>query len=388
MTYDGSSRAGGLILYVDGRRAECEVVRDKLTKNITGGGGDELTVGQRFRDRGFKNGLVDELTVFDRALTPIEVAQLHDTPALAKTLAQDPTRSPPGSGTPCSPTTSPTSTPSTGPQLAALTDAAQASASALVDPVAEIMVMKELPQPRPTFVLRRGAYDAPTEPVSRDTPAALLPFSRDWPRNRLGLARWLTDPRQPLTARVTINRWWQSLFGRGIVATPEDFGSQGQLPSHPELLDWLARRFVDSGWDVKAPLAADRDLGDLPAGARTRPPELLARDPDNVLLGARPAAPAARRDDPRQRPGGERPAGRHARRAAGQAVPARRALGGEGRTSPTPATRARDLIAAASTRSGSGPRRRRPCSPSTPPAARSAPSSGCPRPRRSRPWSC
>ena len=78
ITYDGSSRAGGLALYVDGRRADCEVVRDQLTKNITGGGNDQLTVGQRFRDRGFKNGLVDEIKVFDRALTPLEVAQLHD----------------------------------------------------------------------------------------------------------------------------------------------------------------------------------------------------------------------------------------------------------------------------------------------------------------------
>ena len=125
--------------------------------------------------------------------------------------------------------------------------------------------MKELPQPRPTFVLRRGAYDAPTEPVARDTPAALLPFSPDWPRNRLGLARWVTDPKQPLTARVTINRWWQSIFGRGIVATPEDFGSQGQLPSHPELLDWLARTLHRLGLEREGPLAADRDLGDLPA---------------------------------------------------------------------------------------------------------------------------
>ncbi len=78
ITYDGSSRASGLALYVDGRRASCEVIRDQLTKNITGGGNDQLTVGQRFRDRGFKNGLVDEIKVFDRELTPLEVAQLHD----------------------------------------------------------------------------------------------------------------------------------------------------------------------------------------------------------------------------------------------------------------------------------------------------------------------
>ena len=92
IAYDGSSRASGLALYVDGRRADCEVVRDKLTKNITGGGNDFLTVGQRFRDRGFKDGLVDEIKVFDRALTPLEVAQIHDGKSLAEALALDPSR--------------------------------------------------------------------------------------------------------------------------------------------------------------------------------------------------------------------------------------------------------------------------------------------------------
>ena len=86
----------------------------------------------------------------------------------------------------------------------------------------------------------------------RDTPASLPAFPASEPRNRLGLARWLTSRSNPLTARVVVNRIWRMHFGRGIVATQEDFGSQGKLPSHPELLDWLAQRFMDSGWDVKA----------------------------------------------------------------------------------------------------------------------------------------
>jgi hypothetical protein len=286
ITYDGSSRAGGLALYVDGRPAECEVIRDKLTKTITGGGNDHLTVGQRFRDRGFKNGLVDEIKVFDRALTPLEVAQVCDGATLARVLALDPARL-------------------SEPQrrdlfayylanvdgefrsrLAALEDLRK-QRSGLVDPVAEIMVMKEMPQPRPAFVLKRGAYDAPTERVEPGTPAALLPFDGSWPRNRLGLAKWLTDPKHPLTARVAVNRWWQALFGRGIVATPEDFGSQGLLPSHPELLDWLARSFIDSGWDVKhlvrliVTSATYRQGSDATA-------EAVARDPENVLLARGP----------------------------------------------------------------------------------------------------
>src|SRR4029077_19137019 len=119
----------------------------------------------------------------------------------------------------------------------------------------EIPVMEEMPQPRPTFILARGRYDAPktdANRVGRDTFAKLLiPFPKDAPRNRLGLAQWLTDPRHPLTARVSVNRIWGRFFGRGLVTTPENFGQQGAPPTHPELLDWLARDFIEHGWDIK-----------------------------------------------------------------------------------------------------------------------------------------
>src|SRR5207237_7268394 len=99
--------------------------------------------------------------------------------------------------------------------------------------------------PRQAYILNRGDYDAPkTRPVGLDTPAALPPFPQGAPRNRLGLARWLTDARHPLTARVAVNRYWQLFFGRGLVATTENFGQQGALPTNPELLDWLARDFI------------------------------------------------------------------------------------------------------------------------------------------------
>jgi len=286
ITYDGSSRAGGLAVYVDGRPTACDVVRDYLTKNITGGGNDQLTVGQRFRDRGFKNGLVDEIKVFDRALTPLEAAQLCDGTTLERALALDPHELTASQRRHLLAYYLATVDAEYKRRRAGLKELRR-DRSALVDPVAEIMVMKELPRPRPTYRLVRGSYEAPADRVEAGTPACLPPFADSWPRNRLGLARWLTEPKHPLTARVAVNRWWHAFFGRGIVATPEDFGSQGQLPSHPELLDWLARTFIDSGWDVKnlvrlfVTSATYRQSSGAPAG-------LLAKDPDNILLARGP----------------------------------------------------------------------------------------------------
>ena len=147
-----------------------------------------------------------------------------------------------------------------------------------------VMVMQDLPQPRETHLLTRGEYDKPQEEVIHaDTPDSLLKFPGDAPRNRLGLAQWLVDPQHPLTARVAVNRWWSQYFGRGLVQTVEDFGSQGAWPSHPELLDWLATELVQSGWDVKAlqrlivTSATYRQTSDVPS-------ESYAKDPENRLL--------------------------------------------------------------------------------------------------------
>jgi hypothetical protein len=150
-----------------------------------------------------------------------------------------------------------------------------------------VMVMEEMPEPKPTFVLTRGEYDMPAEQVQPGTPEALPPFPKDAPRNRLGLARWLTDPRHPLTARVAVNRYWQLFFGRGLVETQEDFGNQGRPPTHTELLDYLAREFVDSGWDLKA-LCRRIVLSATYRQDSAATPELLERDPANTLLARGP----------------------------------------------------------------------------------------------------
>ena len=163
----------------------------------------------------------------------------------------------------------------------------RAAENALVNDIPEMMVMRELAERRPTFVLKRGAYDAPGEAVEPGVPESILPFAAELPRNRLGLARWMTDPRNPLTARVAVNRIWRSCFGRGLVATAEDFGSQSQLPTHPELLDWLAREFVESGWDVKG-IFKRIVLSATYRQSSRADPDLLARDPENRLLARGP----------------------------------------------------------------------------------------------------
>jgi len=168
-----------------------------------------------------------------------------------------------------------------------------AERATLASEIATTMVMHEMAEPRKSFRLERGQYNAPAEEVTPATPAALPSLPADGPANRLALAEWLVSGKHPLTARVTVNRLWQMLFGTGLVKTSEDFGLQGQWPTHPELLDWLATEFVDSGWDVKhmvrlmATSAAYRQAS--AAGA-----ELVARDPENQLVarGARFRMPA------------------------------------------------------------------------------------------------
>ena len=156
-------------------------------------------------------------------------------------------------------------------------------------------------------MLARGAYDAPTDRVEPGTPAALGALPRRLPANRLGLARWLLDPAHPLTSRVSVNRYWALFFGRGLVPTLADFGSQGQLPSHPALLDWLATTFVQSGWDLKAlqkrvVMSATYRQSSIADAARRD------ADPSNVWLSRGPShrRSIVRRSDPETPDGSKR----------------------------------------------------------------------------------
>ena len=149
------------------------------------------------------------------------------------------------------------------------------------------LIAKERSEPRDTFLLLRGEYDQPGDKVAHAVPAILPPFPAGVPTNRLGLAEWLLRPDHPLTARVTVNRLWQQFFGIGLVKTTEDFGVQGEPPSHPELLDWLATEFVRSGWDVKHVARLLVTSATYRQSSRVTP-ELFQRDPENRLLARGP----------------------------------------------------------------------------------------------------
>ncbi len=242
VTYDGSSRADGLKIFVDGKQAAVEIIKDDLTKTITGGGHDNISLGERMRDRGFKGGLIDDFRVFGRDVTTETNAELQK---------------------------------------------ARAELFAFQDAQKEIMVMKELPQPKKTYVLTRGEYDKRGEEVGPTTPASLSPFPKGAPKNRHGYAQWLTAPEHPLMARVTVNRLWQSLFGRGLVKTTEDFGSQGERPLYPELLDYLAMKFLQSGWDVKA-LVKEIVTSQVYRQNSFADAKTMADDPENQWLARGP----------------------------------------------------------------------------------------------------
>jgi hypothetical protein len=149
------------------------------------------------------------------------------------------------------------------------------------------LVFKERKDERQAYILKRGEYDQHGAKVGRATPGFLLPMAADAPRNRLGFAKWLIDPKHPLTARVAVNRMWQQVFGTGIVKTTEDFGTQGEAPSHPELLDWLATAFIDDGWDVKK-FMKRLVMSETYRQSSRATPDRTAKDPANRLLSRGP----------------------------------------------------------------------------------------------------
>ncbi|MGB6043609.1 MAG: DUF1553 domain-containing protein, partial [Pirellulales bacterium] len=283
VTYDGSSRAEGIKIYLNGKLQESRVIRNNLNKSISVDA--PLKIGRR-ADRQALLGMVDDVRVYSRVLTATEVARLagkDPIPAILNVAATD----------------------RTVDQKHLLTDyylrSRDATYRKLIDELALVkralrhdrdgvptsMVMKEMEKPRDTFVLMRGHYERHGDKVLPGTPDVLPSLRNEAPANRLGLANWLTDPSHPLVGRVTVNRFWQLAFGTGLVKTSEDFGIQGDRPSHPELLDYLATRFVDENWNVKSVLRQIVTSATYRQSSEATP-DLLERDPENRLLARGP----------------------------------------------------------------------------------------------------
>jgi hypothetical protein len=288
VVYDGSSRAAGLKLYLDGVELPTEAVRDHLQKSASVAlfGPGHLTFGERFRDRGFRGGELDELRVYRRAISPLEVRQLHDRTAFAAAMAA------PEASRDALREYFFSALDQPARRASDVLRAARQKFVGIEDQMQEVSVMNELEHPRPTHILARGVYDAPKTPanlVGRDTFKQILgPFPGGAPRNRLGLAQWMTDPHHPLTARVLVNRVWANFFGRGLVPTPDNFGRQGAAPSHPEMLDWLARDFVAGGWNVKR-LCRQIALSAVYRQESRATPAQREQDPDNQWLARGPS---------------------------------------------------------------------------------------------------
>ncbi len=285
MTYDGSRVAAGIKVYVDGRPVPLRVLLDDLNQSFQTK--EPLRIGGGAGPGGRFHGAIQDVRVYDEALSP-EAAEIVATPeGIDEILAIPADRRTPAQAHKLRAWFLEKQAPEAIRRAAHEVDRLRRQRAALWESIPTTMVMEEMPRPRETHVLLRGVYDRPGEKVSPGVPAVLAPLPKDAPNNRLGLARWLVDPANPLTARVAVNRWWQMYFGTGLVKTVEDFGSQGEWPTHPELLDWLATEFVRSGWDVKALQRLIVTSATYRQSSRLTP-ALRERDPENRLLARGP----------------------------------------------------------------------------------------------------
>jgi hypothetical protein len=281
VTYDGSRVASGVKIYLDGKLAATQVLLDELNQSFqtkqplrigAGGGQDSRFVGE-----------IDEPSVYDKALAAEDLAVVATRESISAILEIPPRRRTAGQARKLRRCFLETDAPDRMRALRARIEHAQTALDQLVKRIPTTMVMEELPAPRPTHLLIRGQYDHPGQRVEPGVPRSLSPWPRATKLDRLGLARWLVEPGNPLTARVAVNRAWQMLFGTGLVKTVDDFGAQGEPPSHTELLDWLAGELVQSGWDGKRLLRMMVTSATYRQSSRVRD-QVRERDPENRLL--------------------------------------------------------------------------------------------------------
>ena len=281
LTYDGSGKAAGIKVYVNGLAAGTTVVNDALSGPIDTA--EPLRIGQRTTST-YLSGAVSDFQFFERALGEAEPKALMES-ALDAAL---PAEIPEEQAKVLRAHFDSRIALDLKPQQEAV-NAAQKARDDYAKDIPSVMVMQERAEPRPTYLLKRGVYDAPdtSEALQPNVPDFLPALKSGAPRNRLGLAQWMVDPANPLTPRVAVNALWQGVFGTGLVKTAEDFGLQSSPPSHPELLDYLATHFVETGWDMKGLLkeiVTSATYRQSSAVSET----LLAADPDGQLYARAP----------------------------------------------------------------------------------------------------
>src|SRR5262249_20595577 len=282
--YDGSSKASGVRVYLDGVLQTTDTQADKLKSTIKTA--VPLKIGSRNTSERISRVAIKDARLYSRTLLAAEASQLGRSPRIFALLSKPADKRTPQEVNELFNfylSSKDTKYQALQKKLAGV----QQEEVAIRSRGTIAHVMQEKPDKPVAFVLKRGDYDKRRDQVTPNTPAALPAMPKDLPRNRLGLAKWLIRAEHPLMARVTVNRFWQEVFGTGLVRTSGDFGISGELPSHPELLDWLAVEFRETGWDVK------RFYRMLLTSATYRQatlitPEKREKDPNNTLLSRGP----------------------------------------------------------------------------------------------------
>ena len=287
VTYDGSVSPDGIKIFVDGEQRKLTVNSNTIKPDATIRTKTPLRIGQRRQTAVLEGGSIQDVRVYDRLLSVTEVRTIAEATLLQGIFATTQAdRTKEQNQTLLNHYLNQHDPEYVKLQQVVLDLEQEQTAIDARSPVTHVQVEKQ-DSDAMAYILMRGEYDKKGEQVSAATPASLHPFADDLPNNRLGLAQWIVDPANPLTLRVTVNRFWQEIFGRGIVTTPEDFGVMGADPSHPELLDWLALEFRDSGWDVRKLFKLMLTSATYRQGA-TITQQKLEVDRDNALLSRGP----------------------------------------------------------------------------------------------------
>ncbi|MFH4969509.1 DUF1553 domain-containing protein [Gaetbulibacter sp. M240] len=284
LTYDGSKSAKGISIFVNGKKVKTKTHFDQLKRSIIPITLDmkrdslPLVVGKSNRlwteDLGLFQGAIDEIKIYDRQLSKWEIAALGEAEInkdseeikkeywFLKDKSLDSKRN--------------------------KIRETRMKISKILDSANELMIMEDMSVPRKTYVLEKGLYNQHGEVVEPGGINKVLPYSNDLPKNRLGLAKWLFDEKNPIVPRVAVNRYWQMIFGQGLVKTAENFGSQGERPSHPDLLDWLAVDFTEHGWDLRHTIK-QMVMSHTYRQTSYCPEDLRAMDPENKYLARSPS---------------------------------------------------------------------------------------------------